>query len=546
MRNNKILAAAIASAVSLSGGVALLSAGDVFAGNLTLITPNAGVPPPFATELFPTGTNYVAGSAGVTGCANNHSFVIRYKVPFATGATLSSGNILKVKASLDNSAGWGTSIDPANQVRFCASTSLNAGAGACNAGDTYPATISKSSAVLDTKSSSVEFAVQVTADVGNATLLTAHLFFCPDVTADFLQNEGGFLSLTMESSLQTTLGGSLTTVAVGAAESIQIATSKRGLSVLIEEEKTPAVAAISFAADTLKFSTGATKNSMTDIDRVSLGKISIDSATAKGRDGSTTYVPSFSGWTGKLTIVDGPFSASTGTNQVFLDNDNSCAYDTTTTPPSVPATKVLNTTAEWTTLSDTQLTAIYNNDMYVCVIADGVKGIEEQPRAPVATLEMGSVQPLAKYSGRLRYIKENGTKCTLFNIPDGTEEMGGNISTDVVSVRITNNGPDAGTLYATLYDQSGKPIYTPAKRQAIGPIAPFQTVRYYTGQESADGYSADFDLTTYGSAQHWVGQRATVVIATELSDVSIFGLVRNRHGGPNMNISTGATGNGCD
>jgi hypothetical protein len=197
-------------------------------------------------------------------------------------------------------------------------------------------------------------------------------------------------------------------------------------------------------------------------------------------------------------------------------------------------------------LTGPQLKAIYDADMYVCVIADGVKAIEEQPRAPVATLEMGSIQPFAKYSGRLRYIKENGTKCTLFNIPDGTEEAG-SLSTDVVSVRITNNsGTDSGTLYATLYNQSGQPIYTPAKRQAIGPIGPYQTVRYYTGQESANGYDETFDLTTYGNAQHWVGQRATVVIATELTDVSIFGLVRNRHGGPNMNISTGATGNGCD
>jgi hypothetical protein len=523
----------------------LLSSGEVFAGNVALITPNAGTPPPFATELFPTGTNYVAGSTGVVGCANGHNYVIRYKVPFATGATLSAGNIIKVKATLDNSAGWGTNIDPANQVRFCGSTAL--AAGVCNgATDTYPVSISKSSTVTDTKLSSVEFAIQVTAPgiALNASLLTAHLFFCPDLTADNLQNEGTMISLSMESSVQVTLAGSVVTQPVGSAESAQIATSKRGLSVLIEEEKTPPVAAISFAADTLKFATGNSKNSLADVDRVSLGKIAIDKGDAKGRDGSLAYSPSFAGWSSKLQVTDGPFSASQGANQVFLDNDSNCVFDTTTTPASIPAT-VSGSTATWNVLTEAQITAIFNSDMYVCVVADGVKAIEEQSKAPTAILEMGLVQPLAKYQGRLRHIKETGTKCTLFNIPDATESLG-SLSTDLVMVRITNNGPDAGTLYATLYDQSGKPIYSP-KRQAIGPIEPFQTVVYYTGREkSLPTYDPAFDLAAIGGAQHWVGQRATLIVATELSDVSIFGLVRNRHGGPNMNMSTGATGNGCD
>jgi hypothetical protein len=417
--------------------------------------------------------------------------------------------------------------------------------------------------VNDNGFSSVDFSVQMTTAIDQAS---AYFFFCPDIDADFLKDPGT-LTLTM-SSAGASFGG-FTTFPPG-AESITLATSVPGLSVLIDEGRSvtpvpaapalPAEAAISFNSDSLQFATGATKTSMTDTLKVSLGRVLIQPlSSAKNRDGSSTYNPgAFTGWSGKLTVIDGPFSASTGANQVFLDNNGDCIYDDATTPlPSIPASSVSGTTgtAEWATLDGTQLSYLLsttagtgNTGMHVCVIADGVKTIEEQSKAPTATLSMGpSGQTPTNYPpGRLRHLKENGTKCSLYNIPDGTEKAS-SVSTDVVSVRITNNGPEIdGKLYATLYDQSGQPIYKPAKRVELGSIGPYETIRYYTGQESAEGYDPNRDLTTFGNAAHWVGQRATLVIATNLPDVSIFGLVRNRHGGPNMNMSTGATGNGCD
>jgi hypothetical protein len=355
----------------------------------------------------------------------------------------------------------------------------------------------------------------------------------------------------MESSQDVTSStGKLINDVIGAAETLEIAKSKAALSVKIDAEKTPSAAAISFSADALKFATGSSKTSMVDIDRVSLGTVYIkELGSARDRDGSAEYNEDFDGWTGKLSIIDGVFSASGG-GQVFLDDSRDCLYDdsATATKKSIPATTITGDTAEWSSLTKDQLLALNTAPgLYVCVIADGVRTIEERANPPTATLQMGAGQPLTPYTpGRLRHLKENGTKCTLFNVPDGTEELSPTLSTDVVSIRITNNTATEGTLYATLYDQNGKQIYTPNKRQVIGTIAPFATVRYYTGQESMDGYDPAFDLTEFGSAQHWVGQRATLVVATELPDVSIFDLVRNRNSAPNMNMSTGATGNGCD
>jgi hypothetical protein len=588
MRNNKILATAIATALPLSAGVILLGASSAFALDLvshgTTATATGAIPavgtsntaPTFATQLFPGDINIASATGTVaytaTSCPanlniplDNSALVTRYQIPLAAVgiAEFTAGGIVKVTATLSGSAGWATSpgFNPTGNVVFCNGATDIVTSGALITCGATLATISKSSIVTDKGASSVEFAVQAV-PVGNGATIkeaSAFLFFCPDVDADFLSTAGSSLTLTM--SGKATLGNQ--ELPMGSAETVTIASSVQGINLYIDEGTSvtptpanpaqPAQAAISFNADALKFAVGATKTNMTDVDRVSLGRILIRGADgAKDRNGSSAYIPATASWSGKLTITDGPFSASTGPNQVFLDNDGNCQFDTATVPPSVAANSVTNNKAEWTLLNGIQLTALYQpagTGMHVCVIADGVKTIEEQAKAPSATLQMGATGQTATVypPGRLRHLKENGTKCTLYNVPDGTE-TGTTLSTDVVSVRITNTSKNPGRLFATLYDQSGKPLYTPNKRVSLGDIAPYQTLRYYTGQENMDGYSVDKDLTTLGIVGHWVGQRATLIIASDLNeeDISIFGLVRNRHGGPNMNMSTGATGNGCD
>jgi hypothetical protein len=123
----------------------------------------------------------------------------------------------------------------------------------------------------------------------------------------------------------------------------------------------------------------------------------------------------------------------------------------------------------------------------------------------------------------------------LFNIPDATQGGG---SIDGVSVRVTNKTANAGQLFASLYRQDGTAIY---KSKLIGAVESKSTVRFNTGEGD------EFDLTLVeGGPYRWPGERAVLRLSTDLQDVEMFGLVRNITGGPSMNVSTGATGNGCD
>jgi hypothetical protein len=193
MRKNKILTAAIASVVSLSGGITLFSGTEAFAA----LVSHGGTAPSFATQLFPGNTNIatnigigdgikdengVAGSGiSNTDCLDLHALKIEYKIPLPQALT--AGDALRVTASLSGSAGWATRVDPATQVRFCSS---GAGAttgkalvasvafvplpgpeqpvgGTCT--DATNTVISKVSPVDDIGQSSVQFLIQALATV---------------------------------------------------------------------------------------------------------------------------------------------------------------------------------------------------------------------------------------------------------------------------------------------------------------------------------------------------------------------------------------------
>jgi hypothetical protein len=169
------------------------------------------------------------------------------------------------------------------------------------------------------------------------------------------------------------------------------------------------------------------------------------------------------------------------------------------------------------------------------VVADGTTSIATLSDPPTAILDMTYTSGGTKktYKGKLRHIKDNGTKCTLYNIPDGTAGRG---SLDGVSVRFTNKSTTrTGTIFGDLIDEKGVSIY--GARKTLATVEPSATVRLNSGE------GGDLDLT-FGQ-YNWAGQRAKLVITSDLQDVEIFGLVRNVQGGPSMNVSTGATGNGC-
>jgi hypothetical protein len=133
----------------------------------------------------------------------------------------------------------------------------------------------------------------------------------------------------------------------------------------------------------------------------------------------------------------------------------------------------------------------------------------------------------------------------LYNIPDETGGLDG------VSVRITNkNTKLPGKIFGEIILEDGTKPYGLKPLELIT-LEPSQTVRLYAGDAASNANASEeptpFDLT-FGGKYSWPGQRARLYITSTLvsGDVEALALVRNKlHGGPGMNMSTGATGTGC-
>jgi hypothetical protein len=269
---------------------------------------------------------------------------------------------------------------------------------------------------------------------------------------------------------------------------------------------------------------------------VSLGNLKMAKNTANPKiyNGSSAFnLNTFGSKKATFTVTDGIFSASKATNAVFLDLNDNGTFDTGTDIAGIVQD---DSTAKWE-LTSANIDAIEaKGTSKVTVAVDGTTDIATRTVAPTGTLVMymTGAGTGTTYTGKLRHIKDNGLKCTLYNVPDGTPGRG---SLDGVSIRFTNKSATVtGNVYGELFDESGKSIYGSRKTLITG-VAPLATVRLNSGE------GGDLDLT-FGQ-YNWAGQRARLLITSDLQDAEIFALVRNTQGGPNMNVSTGATGNGC-
>jgi hypothetical protein len=558
MRNNKILAAAIASALSLGAGSAfaatsleLRQPGGYAAGQkLTPVVPTGDVGaervvpvPVFASELFST---TIATTQGAATAANPYvagSFDDAFVVMFRTGMAAAMANnegSLVIKASLNNSATWGANLVP-EQVRYCSSlavpgaaivvgTECNqlrvSGAGAAGSGTVL---ISKGSIQGLTTESTAEFVIQPQSGAKFTT--SDYLFFQFDVDDLPSFKTNGSLSLTMEANfiMQGPIVQSL------GSSTIEIARSDSGLKVNILPNADPEVIAVDVAQNYLQFVKGATNTKAVSLGTIKLGKNT--TSDPKMWNGSTPFDfknLGFAQKTATLTVTNGIFSASKAANAVFLDVNNDKVF---TAGTDIAAVVNSDTQATWTlTNASSAIDNLYDKELAIVVTVDGTTPIATLADPPLATFELLLSPNMEKkvYTGKLRHIKDNGTKCTLYNIPDGTAGGG---SIDVVSVRFTNKSRTrAGTVYGELFGEDGVSIY--GSRKTLATVAEGVTVRLNSGE------GGDMDLTFAGQYK-WSGQRARLVITSDLQDVEVFALVRNINGGPSMNVSTGANGNGC-
>jgi hypothetical protein len=232
--------------------------------------------------------------------------------------------------------------------------------------------------------------------------------------------------------------------------------------------------------------------------------------------------------------VDAPFNASlVSPGAVFIDLDGNGSYDEddgTGTGGDLLATKVSSNEATWTLSVDdaeTLVSKCTTNACDVMIKADGTTAIEEASTQPTSILniqyEGGIVKKATK---KLAYIKRNGSVCTLYNIPNTT-------ATDELNIRVTNTSNKDGTVKAKMYDLNGNVVIK--DQTLIETIKPRQTVRI-TAEE----------LLALAGGTTWPG-RAVLTLSSTIPDgyMEVFGLLRNRLGGPLLNLSAGAQGNGC-
>ncbi len=359
-------------------------------------------------------------------------------------------------------------------------------------------------------------------EAGSASLLQANPLLFKFKTADVydLASTGGEISVTVE----------LTSAASGntadTTESVVVADSKAAVDILIAKDTNNPRAAIDVAQGSTVFIDSI------DDTTISLGTIQLDSASPLPTSVTgSAYV--FNGTAGSLTVLNGMFAASLTndgtTGGVFIDvGGTTNVYDAGT---DLLATTVDATTATWT-LTTAQLAALYADGGAngIIIKADGTTVINDNSDSPSATLLI-EFETDRVISGGLKHVERNGTTCTLYNIP-ALE------ATDVLNIRVTNNSATkTGVVLGTLWDKSGTALFT--NQTLVAELAPLNTTRL-TAENLVTA------LTESGSTLTTWGGRAILVLSSDLTDMEAFNLLRNKAGGPLLNMSVGGTGNSCD
>jgi hypothetical protein len=493
-------------------------------------------PATYAAELFSASDKAIATTSGVSEhsvndpSARDNSFLVGVKIDISDAADAAAASVVYLKVALDGVPGatWGgtgtaTGIN-AQQALFC-----SAGAGS----DPTTCTsvllpVAKGDLTSTGKESVADFVIQKT---GTGTFGQSNYFFlvfdADDLTA--LQN-GGSLSLKVSGSVR--VGGS--SVQEMSEKSIVIANSAGTVNLNIKANDDPQRIAVDVAKENKELIIGSTNTKIFE-----LGSITITDQGGKIKryDGSANYTLPDENKV-NLTVTGGAFSASKAAGKVYLEIEGcaSSPFPATVADDSTAVWKITDTDNCFKPATDDTVTATIKMEV------DGTTEIKPLPSNPLGTFEfiLAGNEKGRIITGKLRPLKDNGTKCTVYNVPDGTAGQG---AVDKVSVRITNKTGTAGFINASLIDESGVNLFGSAKR-IVESIEPYQTVRLYTGAEEAPAVP-EHELSQYAS-RHWGGERAKLVILSNVQNLEVLATVRNINGGAQMNMSTGATGSGCD
>jgi len=251
----------------------------------------------------------------------------------------------------------------------------------------------------------------------------------------------------------------------------------------------------------------------------------------------------------RLVVVGGPFSASTGDNQVFLDIDTTggdCVF--TTDNDSVGIVDADEATFE---LEAEHIVAMdAKGAVNVCVLVADDNDTDINDTKDKATASLTIEYPSNKnitYVGRLSRTKRNGTTCTLYNVPHKQ-------ASDKGWYRFFNKTDAEVTVWGSVRDRDGVKHLVD---QELG-LAPANGT-LVVNSDALHDYAT---LQTGAAAEKpWLG-RAILTINSNSTKMEAYGMLRAKNVsgilapagvtpasaniGPLINLSSGATGNGCE
>jgi hypothetical protein len=462
-----------------------------------------------------------------------------FRARYAVTSTIGTNYDFYITFTLSNGATWKNALTSANLI-----FSDTAGGALGTAAAPKISIVNHGS----TTDSDVSYLINSQAKGGVTTAQILNFEFLVSNAQKALKSAGGQITLTADLRAAQSAVPTTGTVA-DTALTATLATSSEGADVLIAGPIDGSKAYISVLSDGTTFEGGGIKTST----QVSYGTIQISLKTPPTLAKETVLAPSsiFNGassltaqtgipWSpaftkGKLTIDNGNFNASgdPSTGKVYIDNSDGSFNTSLVNPTSFSTDK---TTAIWD-FDNSKLVSIYaTKARNIMLNVDGKTSIiENRKTAPKATLYV-------EYSGGagvtrtavLRHLKKNGTVCTLYNIPPSD-------ALDVVNIRITNDSATVtGFVKGTLRGMDGIEIFKGKFLVDQGKLVPHATVHLTVDALMAGGSS-------------WK-QRAVLTLESNIPEpnMQVFGLLRakgNKEGFPEsplMNMSTGATGDGCD
>ncbi|MFK5971624.1 MAG: hypothetical protein QM487_16105 [Candidatus Marithrix sp.] len=364
-----------------------------------------------------------------------------------------------------------------------------------------------------------------------------------------LENNGGSVKLTAAWGPSAISSSFVFTE----TKSEKILSSSSGVSVSFDENTTPAQ--IDVTQGSKKFVDSGFSETT-----ASLGQLIILGATTvKEADLASNYTITATkfGDNSKLVIKGGPFVASAIANDdgmyegVFIEiTGDDCVFDGDATPPDLPAILVEGDEATWELDADT----IFNisqstTDVDICVVVDADNETEINDTMERATGALTLDFDNGKSStsvGRLDRTKRNGTACTLYNVPHKQ-------ASDKGFYRFINKTDNEATVWATIKDREGVEYLVD---QELGTIVGNSTL--VVNSDQLHDYAIEA-----GAAEEkpWIG-RAILTINSNSTDMEAYALLRGKNTrsvllpagattppaniGPLINVSSGASGNGCD